>query len=51
VRIVGMSAEQVGELAAQHSIVLHELTPVQASLESAFMTLTRDSVEFHPEVA
>jgi len=26
--------------------VLHELTPQQASLEEAFMTLTRDDVEF-----
>ena len=51
IRIVGMTAQQVGELAAQHQIVLHELTPVHASLESAFMTLTRDSVEFHAEVA
>jgi len=25
---------------------LHELTPVQASLEEAFMELTRDDVEF-----
>ena len=27
-------------------LVLHELTPQQASLEEAFMTLTRDDVEF-----
>jgi ABC-2 type transport system ATP-binding protein len=27
-------------------VVLHELTPQQASLEEAFMTLTRDDVEF-----
>jgi len=41
-----MTAEQVGEVAASHQIVLHELTPVQASLEEAFMELTRDEVEF-----
>jgi ABC-2 type transport system ATP-binding protein len=44
--IAGMSARQVGELAAVNQVVLHELTPVQASLEEAFMELTRDEVEF-----
>ena len=42
----GLTARQVGELAAAKQIVLHELTPQQASLEEAFMTLTRDDVEF-----
>jgi ABC-2 type transport system ATP-binding protein len=44
--VEGLTAEQVGEVAASHQIVLHELTPVQASLEEAFMELTRDEVEF-----
>jgi ABC-2 type transport system ATP-binding protein len=44
--IEGMPVERVGELAAAHQIVLHELTPVQASLEEAFMELTREDVEF-----
>ena len=35
-----------GELAAANGIVLHELVPVQASLEEAFMELTRDDVEY-----
>ena len=42
----GLTAEQVGEAAAGAGIALHELTPQQASLEEAFMTLTRDDVEF-----
>jgi ABC-2 type transport system ATP-binding protein len=42
----GMTAARIGELAAQHSLVLHELTPVQASLEEVFMELTQESVEF-----
>ena len=42
----GLTATQVGEAAAANQIVLHELTPQQASLEEAFMTLTRDDVEF-----
>jgi ABC-2 type transport system ATP-binding protein len=42
----GLSAEQVGEAAAAEGIVLHELTPLQVSLEEAFMELTRSDVEF-----
>ena len=36
--------------AAANGIVLHELTPVQASLEEAFMELTKDSVEYRANV-
>lgn len=43
----GLSSEQIGEVAAREGIVLHELTPQQASLEEAFMALTGESVEFH----
>lgn len=39
--------ERIGELAARHRIVLHELSPRQASLEEAFMRLTAESVEYH----
>jgi ABC-2 type transport system ATP-binding protein len=44
--VIGLTAEQVGDLAAANAIVLHELTPVRASLEEAFMDVTRDEVEF-----
>ncbi|WP_030246513.1 ABC transporter ATP-binding protein [Streptomyces sp. NRRL S-455] len=43
----GGKAEHIGELAAQHRITLHELSPQQASLEEAFMQLTAESVEYH----
>ncbi|MFF9164561.1 ABC transporter ATP-binding protein [Streptomyces longwoodensis] len=43
----GGKAEQLGELAARHGVVLHELSPQQASLEEAFMQLTAESVEYH----
>ncbi len=43
----GWKPESIGELAAQHQIVLHELSPQQASLEEAFMQLTAESVEYH----
>jgi ABC-2 type transport system ATP-binding protein len=49
--IAGLTAEQVGEAAAAHGIVLHELTPLQASLEEAFMELTREDVEFKAAAA
>ena len=42
----GRTTEQIGEAAAAGGIVLHELTPLQASLEDAFMELTREDVEF-----
>jgi ABC-2 type transport system ATP-binding protein len=45
--IQGLTAEQIGTHAAAHDIVLYELTPQQASLEEAFMVLTRNEVEFH----
>ena len=43
----GISCAAVGELAATNTIVLHELTQEQASLEEAFMRLTLNSVEYH----
>ncbi len=44
--VQGLTSEAVGEIAAANGIVLHELVPMQASLEEAFMELTRDDVEF-----
>jgi ABC-2 type transport system ATP-binding protein len=44
--IDGLTAEQIGDRAASRGIALHELTPLQASLEDAFMEMTQDEVEF-----
>jgi ABC-2 type transport system ATP-binding protein len=44
--VTGVTAVTVGETAAEARIVLHELTPQRASLEEAFMELTKDSVEY-----
>lgn len=41
-----LDAPRVGHLAAVNGIELHELTPQLASLEAAFMELTRESQEF-----
>ena len=43
----GKNNMEIGELAAQHSIVLYELTPQTESLEEAFMELTEASIEYH----
>jgi ABC-2 type transport system ATP-binding protein len=45
--IEGLTAEQIGTTAAANDIVLYELAPRPASLEEAFMDLTRDELEFH----
>jgi ABC-2 type transport system ATP-binding protein len=42
----GLTAAQVGDLAFDHGVRLHELTVIRASLETAFMELTADSVEY-----
>jgi ABC-2 type transport system ATP-binding protein len=42
----GLTAVQIGDVAAANGIALHELTPHQASLEDAFMDLTREEIEF-----
>jgi ABC-2 type transport system ATP-binding protein len=47
IEIEGLSSQQIGEAATKHRFVLHELRPEQASLEEAFMNLTRDEVEYH----
>jgi ABC-2 type transport system ATP-binding protein len=49
--VSGLTAEQIGEAAAAAGVVLHELTPLQASLEEAFMELTRGDVEFQAGTA
>ena len=49
--ITGLSAAQIGEAAARDGIVLHELTPISASLEEAYLELTQDDVEYRTEVS
>ena len=45
--VTGLSASVIGELSGRSGIFLHELSPQAASLEDAFMELTRNSVEYH----
>ena len=43
----GATTDEIGELAAAHGVVLHELTAQRGSLEQAFMQITGQDVEFH----
>lgn len=47
----GLAAERIGDLAAARQMALHELTPMRASLEDAYMRLTGDSVEYRTQPA
>jgi len=42
----GVDEAVIGEIAARHGVVLHELAPQAASLEEAFMELTNREVEY-----
>ena len=44
--IYGLSSADIAETAFAHGIVLHEVTPVQVSLEDAYMALVRDHIEY-----
>jgi len=48
--VSGLASAQIGEAAARAGVVLHELTPINASLEDAYLALTQDDVEYHSEV-
>jgi ABC-2 type transport system ATP-binding protein len=45
--VQGLTAERIGDVAYEQRIRVHGLRTQQASLEEAFMEMTRDSVEFH----
>ncbi|MFH8469088.1 ABC transporter ATP-binding protein [Streptomyces sp. NPDC017991] len=45
--VTGRTAREIGMIAASHGVPLYELTPQAPSLETAFMDLTREAVEYH----
>jgi ABC-2 type transport system ATP-binding protein len=49
--VSGLEAGRIWDLAFENAVRLHELAPVHASLEQAFMELTADSVEFRADAA
>jgi len=48
--VTGLDAAAIGDLAREYGISVHELTPRHASLEEAYMELTRDSVDYRADV-
>jgi ABC-2 type transport system ATP-binding protein len=44
--VTGLTADRIADLMADHGLRLRELTPHKASLEDAYMELTRDAVEY-----
>jgi ABC-2 type transport system ATP-binding protein len=49
--VAGASPAELAGLAFAHGIVLHELTPVQTSLEDAYLAMTRDYTEYGTDTA
>jgi ABC-2 type transport system ATP-binding protein len=45
--VTGIDAAAIGDTALAAGLPLHELSPVQASLEEVFMDLTSDMVDYH----
>ena len=48
-QVHGVAVERISALAADRGIALHELTPKRASLEEAYMDLTRDALEYRTD--
>jgi ABC-2 type transport system ATP-binding protein len=46
----GLTAPDIGDLAARDGLRVHELAPIAVSLEDAFMELTQDEVEYRPSM-
>lgn len=44
--VSGLTAEQIGQIAAQAGLALTRLTPHEATLEEAFMSITRSSLDY-----
>ncbi len=44
--VIGSTAAEIGELAARHNVILHELAPQQGSLEDAFLEATAGAQEY-----
>ncbi|MBD1538188.1 ATP-binding cassette domain-containing protein [Arthrobacter sp. S13_S34] len=45
--VTGLPARDIARTALDNRIMVYELTPLQASLEEAYMELTKDEVEYH----
>src|SRR5947209_6058858 len=48
--VTGLPAARIGDTARDLGVAVHELTPQRASLEEAFMEMTKDDVEYQSHV-
>jgi ABC-2 type transport system ATP-binding protein len=48
-QVDGLTARTIADLAVDRGLAVHELTPQRASLEQAYMDLTRDAVQYRDE--
>ncbi|GER23033.1 multidrug ABC transporter ATP-binding protein [Zafaria cholistanensis] len=48
--VLGADARTIARRALERQVLLHELTPLQASLEEAYLELTKDDVEYQSSV-
>ena len=44
--VAGLPVERIADVAADHGLRLHELSPHRTSLEEVFMSITNDAVDF-----
>jgi ABC-2 type transport system ATP-binding protein len=49
--VAGLDPRQIARAALDSRVMIYELTPLQASLEEAYMELTKDEVEYHSLIA
>ena len=45
--VKGLEPRRIARTALENQVMIYELTPLQASLEEAYMELTKDEVEYH----
>jgi ABC-2 type transport system ATP-binding protein len=45
--VTGVEPRRIAATALHHQVLVYELTPLQVSLEEAYMKLTKDEVEYH----
>ena len=45
--VTGLEPKTIAAAALENRVMVYELTPLVASLEEAYMELTKDDVEYH----
>lgn len=48
--VTGLDPRGIARAALENQVMVYELTPLQASLEEAYMELTKDEVEYHSHI-